>query len=146
MKAKLYIALALFVGVFASCEQKEEVRVYPNTASQDIAGTYSGTWTLTNDKGESSEAIGTIAFTATDQAYVANIMVTAEGSADRKDVCNVSHANDGLVFYNNVGTAFGAKFSGEIDANGNILMSYTITEMQGRFQVTNSYNFSGARK
>lgn len=146
MKAKLYIALALFVGLFASCEQKEEVRVYPNTASQDIAGTYSGTWTLTNDKGESSEAIGTIAFTATDQAYVANIMVTAEGSADRTDVCNVSHANDGLVFYNNVGTAFGAKFSGEIDANGNILMSYTITETQGRFQVTNSYNFSGARK
>lgn len=146
MKAKLYIALALFVGLFASCNQKEEVRVYPNTASQDIAGTYSGTWTLTNDKGESSEVNGTIVFAATEQAYVANITVTAEGSADRSDVCNVSHANDGLVFYNNVGTSFGAKFSGEIDENGTVLMSYIITEMQGRFQVTNNYKFSGARK
>ena len=130
-----------------SCkEQNQPDRVYENTASHDIAGTYSGTWLIINGKGEESNANGTIMFAETDSAYVATIEVKAEGAADRADVCNVSHANDGFVFYNNVGTAFGTKFSGSIDADGNIAMQYEIKERQGRFTVTNTYKFSGKRQ
>lgn len=148
MKAKLWITMAMFVGLMASCEttNNDPVINYENTASHDIAGTYSGVWTVIDGNGNETTPKGTITFAEKEDAYVATITVTCEGAADRTDVCNVSHANHGFVFYNNTGASFGTKFSGSIDADGNISMQYAIEERQGRFTVTNSYSFSGVRQ
>lgn len=150
MKTKLSIALVLLMGLFASCTPVVE-RVYENTASHDIAGEFEGEWTLvknpTSEHPDTSFLLGTIAFTQIDTlAYVANITVTTQDGTVRTDVCNVSHANDGLVFYNNAGTTFGTKFRGEVLADGTITMGYEMQVQDGRKKILTNYSFLGARK
>ena len=138
---KLLIILVATVALFG-CKKKEDIH-FDNTASEDIAGTYVGTWTRSLNA-DSVSGEGTITFVATDDAYVATITARCANPAiNRTGICNVVHSDHEFVFYNNSTTAaagFGTKFSGRVYKDGSVDMQYSVEEQVGRFK--NLYNFS----
>ena len=153
MRLNKYLTIALLglAVVFSACSKKADKR-FDTAASTDAAAKYVGEWTKLE---VATETVTTVAGTVTLSEYkdengnivssVANILVTSEGSDDRSDVCNIAHANNGFVFYNNAATTFGAKFSGEIDAAGTLTMQYQVEEQAGRSKKVFKYNFTGKK-
>ena len=138
---KLLIILLASVALIG-CKKSEDIH-FDKTASEGIAGTYTGTWMRVLDT-DTVSGEGSITFVATDQPNVATITATCANPAiDRTGIVNVVHSDYEYVFYNNSAkpeAGFGAKFSGRVYKDGSADMQYTVEEKVGRF--TNTYNFS----
>lgn len=140
----------IFSIVFAAiclmaCNQRETIK-FTETASEGIAGTYTGTWTRSLGE-EAVSGQGTIVFTATDQPNVAQITVTCENpSINRSGIVNVAHSDHEYVFFNNSVNAeagFGTRFSGRVYKDNSIDMQYEVEEQVGRFKNTYKFAFLG---
>ena len=144
---KLIILLAATVALIG-CKKNEDIR-FDKTASEGIAGTYSGIWTRSfTDEIVSGE--GTISFVASDQPNVATITATCtEPAINRTGIVNVAHSDYEYVFYNNSDkeeAGFGAKFSGRVFRDGSIEMQYSVEEKVGRKKNTYTFSFKGNKQ
>ena len=139
---KLLIILLASVALIG-CKKSEDIH-FDKTASEGIAGTYTGTWMRVIET-DTVSGEGSITFVANDSlANVATITASCANPAiDRTGICNVVHSDYDYVFYNSSdkpAAGFGAKFSGRVYKDGSIDMQYTVKEKVGRFE--NIYNFS----
>jgi len=139
MKKLLIILLASVVVI--GCKKNEDIH-FDKTASEGIAGTYTGTWMRVLDA-DTVSGEGTITFVASDQPNVGTITANCANPAiDRTGICNVAHSDYEYVFYNSSSkpeAGFGTKFSGRVYKDGSIDMQYAVEEQVGRFK--NIYNF-----
>lgn len=146
---KLIIILAATVAL-VGCKKNEDIH-FDKTASEGIAGTYTGTWTRSLNE-ESVSGEGTITFAPCDsaQANVCIITVTcANPEINRSGIVNVVHSDYEYVFYNNSDKAeagFGAKFSGRVYKDGSVDMQYTVEEKVGRKKQTYNFKFEGTKQ
>lgn len=144
---KLLIMLIATVAMI-SCKQNENIP-FDKTASEGIAGTYSGTW-LRTLKTDSVSGEGTIMFVAGEQPNVCTITVSCANPAiSRTGICNVAHSDDEYVFYNNStsdAAGFGTKFSGRVYKDGSVDMQYSIEEQVGRFKDIYNFSFAGNKQ
>lgn len=146
---KILIIMAVALGLIA-CQKQENIK-FDKTASQGIAGTYTGIWSRTLvGEGNSEVGDGSIVFEATEDPYVARVTVScAEPAINRSGLVNVSHADHGYVFYNNSTSAeagFGSAFSGRVYKDGSIDMQYIVEEQVGRFKNKYKFEFSGNKQ
>lgn len=141
--------MAVALGLIA-CQKQENIK-FDKTASQGIAGTYTGIWSRTLvGEGNSEVGDGSIVFEATEDPYVAYITVTSTDlGINRAGLVNVSHADHGYVFYNNStsdASSFGARFSGRVYKDGSIDMQYSVEEQVGRFKNLYQFSFGGNKQ
>lgn len=156
MKKIQFWTLTLAVVAMVSCKN-EEVRVYENTAAADIAGTYSGTWSIVDDKGNLSEGAGTVFFAPVEnEPYVVTMTFASEAlSLSAATRANVTHAGDELVFYNNNATALlpadaeadaaVPTFQGRVKTDGSTTFSYSLKTGKGKKAKVSKYTFVGTR-
>lgn len=165
MKKIIYFALglALMAGFTTSCsDDDDDNAVVSATPSADIAGTYSGTWTMTQSGKDAVEAEGTLDLTATD-TYVAGITVPANTAINLKEamtsVANVTAAQgSGNVFYRLMNeksyakftTASGTTYSAVYGISGKVIdgvltLDFTISVRSGRNNVETAYKFVGSK-
>lgn len=144
---KLIIILAATVALIG-CKNNEEIH-FDKTASEGIAGTYTGTWTRSFES-ESVSGEGTITFTASEQANIGTITVAcANPEISRTGIVNVVHSDYEYVFYNNSDkpeAGFGAKYSGRVYKDGSVDMQYTVEEKVGRKKQTYNFAFVGQKQ
>ncbi len=154
MKKLLYpLFFALALGfTFVSCDDDDLYTPTPNPVTPETvaAGVYEGTLTRTQtNTGAVETSTGTVTVVA-DSAYCADIVFDCAGdfSYQAKGVANITYANDGFYFFNNLasGNGLGAIFSGTIDADDNLNTSFTITQRQGFTSVTFKYEFEGKKQ
>lgn len=155
MKKLSYIFLMIATMAFVGC-QKENVRVFDQTAAEGISGTYSGTWKLVDDKGAESEGQGTVVFSTVEgQANIVKMhMVCADIALDAATNANVAHAGDDYVYFNNNASALLPEdaaedatvpaFQGRVHDNATTF-SYTLKTGKGKKAKNNTYTFTGAR-
>ncbi|MDY2942669.1 MAG: hypothetical protein SOT07_03105 [Paludibacteraceae bacterium] len=156
MKKIQFWTLTLAVVAMVSCKN-EEVRVYENTAAADIAGTYSGTWSIVDDKGNLSEGAGTVEFAPVEnEPYVVTMTFASEAlSLSAATRANVTHAGDELVFYNNNALALlpddagedaaVPAFQGRVKTDGSTTFNYSLKTGKGKKAKVNKYTFVGTR-
>ena len=151
MKKIVYslVALLTLSCGFVSCGSDDDNDItFSTTPEKAAAGTYSGTWTQTEDGATTSTTCeGTITIAPTSNAYQADITFDApEFSISATSVANISHANNGFVFNNNVDTnPLGANFAGKIDEQGNIALNFMKQMKVGRKQYTYFFVFEGKK-
>lgn len=146
--------LAVAFGLF-SCN--EDNRVFDKTAAAGIAGTYTGTWKMVDDKGNESETQGTVTFAEIEgQTYQALMTIDAAGIGYTATChANVAHAEDDYVFYNNQAVellpedapedATIPQFQGRVKTDGSTFFDFSIKSGKGKKAKTTKYTFAGAR-
>lgn len=156
MKKIQFLTLALAMVAMVGCKE-EAVRVYENTAAADIAGTYSGTWSIVDDKGNSLEGAGTVVFAPVEnEPYVVTMTFASETLAlSATTRANVTHAGDELVFYNNNAIALlpadaeadaaVPTFQGRVKTDGSTTFNYSLKTGKGKKAKVNKYTFVGTR-
>ena len=155
MKKFIYSALAvLTLGLtIVSCgdDNDDENISYSTTAEQATAGTYNGTFTRTGDSGNTETFNGTITLTAGSTVGVTTITFSCpEAKIEATSVANVWNAKHGFQFLNqisdgNADNGLGAPFAGEIDENGTLVTSFTISQRSGRTLVKHNFVFTGKK-
>lgn len=156
MKKIVYSLVALLtLGCgFVSCGDDDNDITFSTTPEKAAAGTYSGTWTLTEEGASTSTTCeGTIIIAPTSNIYQADITFEVPFDGDKEkfkisatSVANISHSNNGFVFNNNVDTnPLGANFAGKIDEQGNIALNFMKQVKDGRKQFTYFYVFEGKK-
>lgn len=156
MKKIQFWTLVLAMVAMTGCKE-EAVRVYENTAAADIAGTYSGTWSIVDDKGNISEGDGTVIFAPVEnESYVVTMTFASEAlSLSAATRANVTHAEDELVFYNNNAIdllpadagedATVPAFQGRVKTDGSTTFNYSLKTGKGKKAKVNKYTFVGTR-
>lgn len=154
----IFACLALVVGMTA-CEKDAELPWPgdPDGAEKQVIGTYTGSWTRYNYTTEVTDTDnGTVTFTY-DEELGNNVATVSFTNSDPKNFnlglkaeqcnCNVTkRANGTIIFWNAVATnPFGMKFTGEIDTEGNLTMTYHNTVRYNRKETEFDYTFSGAK-
>lgn len=148
--------LAASVCLFAC--QTEKPRVYDQTAAAGIAGTYTGTWKLVDDKGESNQGEGTVVFAEPDGGNGYIVTITMECAAiglSAQTPANVAHAEDDYVYFNNQAInllpadasedATVPAFQGRVKSDGSTSFSFNLKTGKGKKAKNNTYTFTGAR-
>lgn len=145
---KKLLIITAFALCCIACKNNEEIK-FTETATQGIAGTYSGTWTRALDD-DIVSGPGTITFAPSDDPYVTTVTATcAEPAINRAGLVNVAHSDYEYTFYNNSldeSAGFGAKFSGRVYKDGSVDMQYTVEEVVGRFKNTYQFTFVGQKQ
>lgn len=127
--------------------------------SKAAAGTYQGTWTVTQDT-VSVTTPGTITISDADSAtaYTANFAFVAESyqikvgtstrtmSLSKSDVANIAFNGSATSFdfSNQVASKLGSAFAGKI-VDGAISTNFTIEQTAGRRKYKFAYAFSGTK-
>lgn len=157
MKKILYSFMMLFVATlcFTACSDDDDDNgsiVMPSNPEKDIAGTYSGTWTTTNQtSGAVSTGAGTITIAATDSAYVADLIINECTDANvsvMKSVVNVDwRTNNTYSFFNKTSTnELGGAFAGKVIDGKTLELSFNKVVRSGRKSVTYNYSFVGTKQ
>lgn len=140
---------------FTACSDDDDDNgsiVMPSNPEKDIAGTYSGTWTTTNQtSGAVTTGAGTIEMAATDSAYVADLIInecTAANVSAMKSVVNVSwRTNNTYSFFNKTSTnELGTAFAGKVVNGTTLEISFNKQVRSGRKSVTYNYSFTGDKQ
>ena len=160
MKKFFGLWMMAFVLCLFSCKNTDPVRVYENTAAQDIAGTYVGSWHALSTTGMDTtyidtesqrcmvsfdvykDSIGTVAFVypRCDAVY---------WDKNLRGLTNVAHAGDDLTFNNDkTANGLGSAFFGRVDTEGNITMDISFSEIDeiSWNMVLVSYHFEGKKQ
>ena len=138
-------AIALCCG-FASCGDDDDTMTFSTTPEQASAGTYSGTWTKTaNDV--TSNSTGSVTLAAAGATYSTNVTFSCtEFGINATSIANVTHANNGFIFNNNVSTnPLGAGFTGRIDEDGTIRINFQKEVREGRQRIIYVFTFIGKK-
>lgn len=142
-------ALLAFSFSFVSCSDDDDNNItFDTTPEKAAAGTYTGTWTQTEDGATTSTTCnGTVTVAPTSNAYQADFTFEApDFEINATSVANISHANYSFVFNNNVETnPLGANFAGMIDENGNLTVNFMKQRRVGRKQYTFFFVFEGKK-
>lgn len=153
MKKTLYMFLSalLAVSLFAGCSDDDDNNItFTDTASNDAAGVYTGTFYRTQqglENAETSEAQGTMTITAVDK-YTATIAYScSELSINHSCIVNITHSNKGFAFSNHVkSNALGAAFLGRVDDDKNVESHLTLNIVSGRGAKVYSIVFKGKKQ
>lgn len=155
MKKFIYSALVVLTFSFTliACgdDNNDENINYSTTAEQASAGTYSGTWTRVGDDGKEENFSGTVTLTAGSTTGVTSIAFSCpEAKLEATSLANVWNAKYGFHFLNqisdnNADNKLGAPFAGEIDENGVLVTSFTISQRSGRTLVKYNFSFTGKK-
>ena len=149
---KIGYVLAAIAAMCIACTPKNEVRTYANTAAQDAAGVYEGTWTSVSSlSGKETIYNGTIEFqvfkdTLSNQSFI--YVRSEEANWDLRGLTNVSHAGDDIVFNNDKagGNGLNAQFYGRLSGDGRATMYFSSTGKEGRKTVIFNNSFAGTKK
>lgn len=156
MKRITYLMTLAAILCLFGCKP-EENRVFDQTAGAGIAGTYTGKWSMVDDKNNASETVGTIVFSEIPgQAYQARLAIDASGIGYTGGcTVNVAHAGDDYVYYNNVAKellpadapadAVVPQIQGRVSKDGATSFSFKLKTGVGRFTKTSTYTFTGSR-
>lgn len=151
MKKTLYMFLtALFaVTIFAGCSDDDNDITFNDTAANDAAGVYEGTYYRTMNgvsNAQTEEAPGTMTVTAADK-YTANFTFTcADWDVNQSCIGNVSHSNNGFAFSNHVKTnALGSAFLGRVDNDKNVETHLSLSIFTVRGAKTFTIVFKGKK-
>lgn len=142
-------ALALSC-TFVACgnDNDDPVINYTSTADQESAGTYSGTFYRTGDDG-TTEYSGTVTLAPAGKENVTNVTFSCpDASINATSIANVWHSNYGFQFFNQTtsdANKLGTSFAGRIDGEGNIDISFTISQKVGRKNYDFKYEFIGKK-
>lgn len=153
MKKLLYIFLALAVASFTltACgddDDNDNGITFTNTPEKDAAGVYQGYFTRQRGGTTTVDtAAGTMEIIPTDSAYFADFhFVSTPFNLDVKSVANISHADRGYVFYNNLpANPVGSAWAGRINNEGTMNLTFQIRQRVGRRTYTFNYTFEGQR-
>ncbi len=152
MKKILYLMMAVVALGFGftavSCNDDDDDVTFSTSPEVGSAGTYSGTYTMTEDgTTDTTYAAGTVVLSA-ESAYISNVAFTsADLDLDVSSTANISHANDGYVFSNpSSSNGVGAAFSGRIDGNGTIETYFQLVVTVNRKAHTYIYIFNGSKQ
>ena len=142
-------ALALSCTFVACGDDNDDPSIsYDTTAAQGSAGTYSGTWTRTGDEGV-DQFSGSVTLAAASEGNVTNVTISCpDADINATSVANVWHSNYGYQFFNQTvsdANTLGAAFSGRIDENNSMSMSFTISQKVGRKNYQFKYEFIGKK-
>lgn len=153
MKKGIYIALVALMALVSCNKSQDVVRVYENTAAQDVAGLYVGDWHITSTTGTDTLLAGEVEFQVWKDS-IANVCfifprcLGANPKLDARGLTNVIHAGDDIVFNNDkaAGNGVGSAFYGRVTAEGVATMSMVLQGKEGRKTVMMSYDFKGQKK
>lgn len=160
MKKILYSFMLLFAATlcFTACSDDDDDNgsiVMPSNLAQNIAGTYAGTWTSTNQKtGDVLTGDGTVMLTASDSsAYIATFTINACPTVKLDEalssVVNVSwKTNNVYSFFNKTTTnELGTGFAGKVDAESNTLsIEFVRSVKSGRVKTDFTFSFNGTKQ
>lgn len=154
MKKILYVilGLALMGGSFTSCsDDKDGSETLPSNPAQDIAGTYTGTWTREAvSDGTTVTGSGTVTLTASTN-YTGEVSVAAcseVGLDAMSSVTNVQwNSSNTYRFFNYVTTnGLGMTFAGSVANATTMEWKFTKTVRSGRKTADYNYTFSGTKQ
>ncbi len=144
------MAALAFCFTAVSCSDDDDENITHSTTPEiAAAGTYSGTYTKILDGSDEEEiGTGTVVFSATSTAYVANVEFKSDVlGLDVSSATNITWANNGFSFHNvSSNSGLGAPFSGTIDENGNISSYFYLLVTEGRKSYTYHYYFTGSKQ
>lgn len=137
MKATRYILSAIIaIAVFSLVGCKQDERTYDQTAAQQAVGVYVGQWHAvaapSKDLPEGLDVNydGQVEFKIykDEEANVCFVLPSCSEVADfpERDLANIAHAGDDLVFNNDKATGMGAPFAGRIFNGETATMAFTI--------------------
>ena len=157
MKLKnIFYALSLVfaLGTFTACDDDENNIPLVANPGEAAAGTYTGTWTRTDNNGTVTTT-GTVTLTAGSDIYYADMALACDDASWNmtgtgwSSVTNISQADEGFVLVNMSTTnGLGCIFSGRIapvDGVDQLTLDFTKSVRQGRVTYTYKYNFVGTR-
>ena len=156
-KFLLAIAVAMSMGMMASCEDDVDLTEgsYDNNPAATVAGTYSGTWTVTNVKtSATTTASGTTTIAKEDGSstnFVARLTAAIEGTElvsgtlTDNELVNIVRTSQGTDFQNLLGTEIGDKLNGNISTDGIMTCSFQRTVGKGAKAATTLYSFTGTK-
>lgn len=146
MKKIFFAALASVALCFSSCEV-DDFEVSPGTPSNPekvVAGTYSGTFTVTSNEGESQQA-GSVEVVA-DSAYRAQVIVSLEGGDQYQGKGNVAPSSSGYTVTNATANQIGADgFNMTVSNDGKVTFYFSLSKKSGRKTLLFKYNFEGSK-
>lgn len=155
MKKILYVilGLALVGGSVTSCGDDDDNGsvALPANPAQDIAGTYTGTWTrVAVSDGTTVTADGTVTLTDS-TAYVGHISVaacSAVGLTAMSSVVNVQwNSSNTYRFFNYVtSNGLGMTFAGGVANATTMEWKFTKTVRSGRKTADYNYTFTGTKQ
>lgn len=155
MKKIIFLLIVIIAAscVTMSCSNDDDSLSYSRsqTPSQEIEGTYSGTFTrvLYNSPSavpESGE--GKLVITSTESSNRANVQFTCEplNIATATIPVNVTFENDGLLFYNHsTSNLLGSVITGRIDGSKKTISKFQVKIRIGRSTKTYDVFFSGSK-
>ena len=143
----MFLSALLAVTLLAGCSDDNDETTFSNTAANDAAGVYEGTYYRTRqgvENAETDEAKGTMTMTAD---YTADInFKCVEWEVNSSCIANVSHSNSGFAFSNhNNANALGSAFLGRVDSNKNVETHLTLSIITGRGVKKYSVVFKGTK-
>lgn len=147
----LFLVLALSLGFTACSDDDNDAPVYSTTPEIASAGTYVGTWTKEKVGGETQVENGTLTFAPAEgeEATPYVTTVTAECAAlsmKKVSTANITYAGSDFLFSNmNITNGFGTKFNGSISSENEAVISFTLTEREGRKTYVFNYSFVGVK-
>lgn len=145
----MFLSALLAVTLLAGCSDDNDETTFSNTAANDAAGVYEGTYYRTRqgvENAETEEAEGTMTMTAAGD-YTADINFKCEEwEVNSSCIANVSHSNSGFAFSNhNNANALGSAFLGRVDCNKNVETHLTLSIITGRGVKKYSVVFKGTK-
>lgn len=149
----MFFVLALSFGFAACSDDNNDTTVYETTPEIASAGTYIGTWTREAVGSETKTQEGTLTLAPVEgedvRPYVTNVKVESKGTEfnlNKESTANISYAGTDVLFSNmNVTNGFGVKFNGSISADNKAVISFTVTEREGRKTYVFNYSFEGVK-
>lgn len=145
----MFLSALLAVTLFAGCNDDNDDITFSNTAANDAAGVYEGTYYRTMqgvENAKTEEAAGTMTVTAADK-YTANFTFTCDAwEVSQSCIGNVSHSNNGFAFSNHVKTnELGSAFLGRVDNDKNVETHLSLSIFTKRGAKTFTIVFKGKK-
>lgn len=155
------LLMATLVLTLSSCRDEADIPDHGAAINpeKEIEGTYTGTWTKTQ-RGSTAEPTvvdGTLTFTATEEAYIANVKIACAGDElgftnTASFTCDESRTNvvkqsSQYMFYNTLDTSgIGTKFNGTVSFGGEATMKFSKSIKSGRKTYTYDFVFNGVKE
>ncbi len=144
----LLIAFSLAAITFMACSSSDDgAQVFTTPAQQDAQGTYTGIYVrVQNGTTDTLIAEGTLTLTATDTLNRARLTFSSSEMAELAGIAaipaNVSHANEGFVFYN---TSTDNSVVGSVAPDRTMAVRFSKSiRISARRTVRYNYDFRGA--
>lgn len=147
MKKILFALFAIMAFAMTACQDKYE-EVDPGTPSnpeKNCAGTYTGTWSRTFE-GTVVTGEGTVTISPTEDSYVCEVVVDCpELSLNGEKDYSIANINAAQVFFQSSTNNIAPFFTGKVEKDGSVTMSFNKIVKEGRKSYSYQYSFEGKR-